>query len=558
MAVPCVRADVPVATPEALALRNRTSACRQSRYGRAMLGTSTDRVAASEGGQRAAPQRDAAVRRRWSATAVWLVACLALVFGVFHRTWFDLVGVWGSTESYAHGHLVIPIVLWLCWRLRRRIAATVPRFGPLGLVAMCGACVLWVLAQLASVDLVAYVAVVAMVPAAVVTVLGGASSRVIAFPLAFLLFMIPFGEGLVPLLVDMTADATVFALRASGLPVYRDGVYFSLPTGNWEIEDGCSGLRYVIAAFVLSTLFAYLNFRSPLRRLAFIAFALAVSVAANWLRAYLIVLIGHFSGMRYGVGDDHLWYGWVLFGVVIYVVFWAGRRWGDPSPEPAVEVSTPEAGARPSPGADRRVLAVLAFAGACWAAVAVVDGASGVEPRAGFESAIAAAIGPAAGGPISLGTAFVGADGVAQGRLDDGAGGEFYAAYFAGQGRGRELVSVTQAIVDRTGGRWRVDSSEVRRAGLPGDEWPVVELAIRDARGDRRRLWYWYSVDGVAQSSGTRTKLATLVSKLVHGEDHATIAIVSTVDGGTPEEARTRLARSATALRDVASRYSRP
>jgi len=52
-----------------------------------------------------------------------------------------------------------------------------------------------------------------------------------------------------------------------------------------------------------------------------------VPIAANSLRAYGIVMLGHLSGMTIATGVDHLIYGWVFFGVVMMLLFFVGSLW---------------------------------------------------------------------------------------------------------------------------------------------------------------------------------------------------------------------------------------
>jgi hypothetical protein len=61
--------------------------------------------------------------------------------------------------------------------------------------------------------------------------------------------------------------------------------------------------------------------------------SIIVPIIANWLRAYMIVMLGHLSGNRLAVGVDHLIYGWVFFGVVILAMFWIGARWREDEPD---------------------------------------------------------------------------------------------------------------------------------------------------------------------------------------------------------------------------------
>ena len=56
-------------------------------------------------------------------------------------------------------------------------------------------------------------------------------------------------------------------------------------------------------------------------------------IVANWLRAYMIVMIGHLSNNKLAVGVDHIIYGWVFFGLVMLLLFWVGSFWQE-SPRP--------------------------------------------------------------------------------------------------------------------------------------------------------------------------------------------------------------------------------
>ena len=163
----------------------------------------------------------------------------------------------------------------------------------------------------------------------VFAVFGKAVASVIIFPLLFLFFAVPLGEFLLPLLMEWTAKFTVIAVRLSGVPVYQEGLQFIISSGSWSVVEACSGVRYLISSVMIGTLYAYLNFQSFNRRFIFICFSIIVPVLANWVRAYIIVMLGHFSGNTLAVGFDHLIYGWLFFGVVIMLMFLIGGRWSE-------------------------------------------------------------------------------------------------------------------------------------------------------------------------------------------------------------------------------------
>ncbi len=254
--------------------------------------------------------------------AVWLVLGL-----LYTDTVATMVGIWYRSETFAHAFLVPPISAWLIWRQRAQLARLNPQPQPWLLAGLAVAAVGWLLADLVKVNSASQLAWMAMLVLSVPAVLGLAVASAILFPLLFLFFAVPVGEFMLPYMMEWTADFTVYALRMSGIPVYREGLQFVIPSGSWSVVEACSGVRYLIASFMVGTLFAYLNYRSTKRRVIFIIASLLIPILANWLRAYMIVMLGHLSGNTIAVGVDHLLYGRLFFGVVGMLMFYMGGRW---------------------------------------------------------------------------------------------------------------------------------------------------------------------------------------------------------------------------------------
>lgn len=263
-----------------------------------------------------------------------VLAVLAVVAAGFWPTGAAMVAVWNGSNTYSHGFFIVPAFVWLVWQRRETLARLPlrPTWWALPAVVLVG--LAWLLGEWMALALPSQAAMVALVPAAIAGLLGAAWVRALAFPLAFLFFAVPFGDSLVPLLMDWTADFTVAALRLSGVPVYRDGLHFDIPSGKWSVVDSCSGIRYVFACLALSSLYAWTIYRGNTRRLAFIGLALVVAIVANWLRAYAIVMLGHLSDNRIAAGADHLVYGGVFFAFVMTVVFALGAAWQEPAATP--------------------------------------------------------------------------------------------------------------------------------------------------------------------------------------------------------------------------------
>lgn len=276
-------------------------------------------------------------RMRLCVFALLITSLLAF----YPATWFAMARIWWTSDTFAHGMFIAPISAWLVYRLRAELGR-IPRqtdWWALGGLVLAG--VGWMLAYAADVLVIQQFALVLMIPLFVMLCFGRDVTRAIAFPLGFLLLAVPAGEGLIPTMTEWTANFVVFALRAVGIPVFREGNNFVIPSGTWSVVKGCSGLRYLMATITVALLFAYLNYRAAWRRVVFVLGSIGVAVVGNWLRAFAIVMIAHLSDMRLALGIDHYIYGWVFFGILIFAVMWLGSLWREPDLEPRPLAAVP-------------------------------------------------------------------------------------------------------------------------------------------------------------------------------------------------------------------------
>jgi EpsI family protein len=346
---------------------------------------------------------------------------------------------------------------------------------------------------------------------------------VLAFPLLFLFFMVPTGEFLLPVFMEWTADFTIAAVRLSGIPVYREGLNFIIPSGSWSVVEACSGVRYLIASFMVGSLFAYLNYTSLRRRLIFCGISLLVPLVANWLRAYMIVMLGHLSGNKIAVGVDHLIYGWVFFGVVIGLMFWIGARWAEPPLEKAAATPAPATG-----GAGRRFAAWVPVAASVLIALphlALWQSGPVMAPQAGA-AAQALALPPLAGTAAEPSAVvqpiFENPSAVAMRHYAfEGEVVTVHVAWYARQDYGSKLVSSNNMLVPSEDSPWRRGSvaiTPLRHGTLPV-AWLNTELlkghvSASTGRGERLDVLQSYWVDGRYTPSAARAALLALASRL--------------------------------------------
>lgn len=472
----------------------------------------------------------------WRQVLIALSLLFVWTLFLYRETGLAMVTIWARSETFTHAFLVPPISMWLIWRQWRLVAAQNPMPSLRVLLGIAGAAFAWLLGDLAAVNAVTQLAFTALLVLLVPAVLGWAVTRLIVFPLGFLFFAVPIGEFLMPQLMEWTANFTVLALRLTGIPVYREGLQFVIPSGNWSVVEACSGVRYLIASLTVGTLFAYLNYQSAKRRILFVIVSLMVPVLANWMRAYLIVMLGHLSGNKLAAGVDHLIYGWLFFGVVIMLMFIIGARWSEPesavAPGSFTHCSSQTAASTAS----------LWVISACVAAVlALPQLALRALDRGNSAGHVAFAV------PLTLATgwqkmevnpvAFKPAFQNPTAELNtsyasQGRSVGLYLGYYRQQDYERKLVSSNNVLVVSNDPHWAQVASGGRSINLADKtiEWRTAELRgaalAEHANSMRLVVWQIYWINGTLTSSDYLAKIYSALYRMTgRGDDSAVILV---------------------------------
>ena len=479
--------------------------------------------------------------------ALWTGAFVLALLAIFHQTVAFTVNTWISNETYTHGFIILPISLWLMWKRRHELAALTPQPALWMLLPMVLLGLLWALGYLGRVMVVQQYSLIIMIILLVWGLLGTRMARVLAFPLGFLLLAVPFGEAFLPPMMEFTANFAITALKLTGIPVYREGLYFTIPSGNWSVVEACSGLRYLIASFTLGLLYAYLTYRSPVRRIVFIALSVIVPIIANGLRAYMIVMIGHLSEMKYAVGVDHLLYGWVFFGVVMLILFWVGSYWREDWDEapPAAVAAVPQR----IPRAFWMLgLALLAVAGA-WRAYGVMQDTAFKDPAPLVLSAVAPQGWIPRSAPLSTWQPHYQnpVANINQTYVRDTSTAMFYLGYYRNQTQEQELIQSPNVLVSTTDKTWGQVAARNRQINFGGQTIEVRESELRGAN-QRLLVWHWYWVNGVMTVNDYRAKWHEASGGLLGRGDHAAVIILAAPFEDNPADAARVLADFAAAV----------
>ncbi len=253
--------------------------------------------------------------------AAWLL--------IYYSSLINMIGVWNNSKTYEHCYLILPISLWLVWQEKDKLKNVSFSISWLPVILLIFPCLLWIIGRTASIAFFEHIAAVTSLQLIIWAMIGNKFAKKIYFPILYLTFCIPFGEELIPYLQEITADISVYLVRLSGVPIYREGMYLTVPNGQFEVAEACSGIRFLISSIALGTLFSYIFFKKWWKFFLFIIFTSIFPIIANGLRAYGIIMIGNLSNMKYAAGADHLIYGWVFFSIVIIFMFFVAWYFQD-------------------------------------------------------------------------------------------------------------------------------------------------------------------------------------------------------------------------------------
>jgi exosortase C (VPDSG-CTERM-specific) len=119
--------------------------------------------------------------------------------------------------------------------------------------------------------------------------------RAAAFPLAYLIFMVPMPDAMADALETASkyasAEVANLLFHLSGTPFLRAGLIFQLPNITIEVAQECSGIRSSWVLLMTSILAANLFLKTPWRRFALVAFVIPLAILRNGFRILVIGLL---------------------------------------------------------------------------------------------------------------------------------------------------------------------------------------------------------------------------------------------------------------------------
>lgn len=276
---------------------------------------------------------------------LWLLSVPLLVFGLWAE-WQAFFSLWYDSIIYNHGFLVLAGTLFLLYLRKESLAKLSINAAPLPLVLLAGASVVLLLSQAADIRVFRLLLVPPIVTLWGWSIWGKGFLKAAGGPIMLLIFAVPVWDDLSPLLQHITVFFNNIFLQLAGIQATIKEFYIMLEVGTFLVEDGCSGVRYLMVALFLASFYGQLHYRSYRATVQLVLISALLSMLANWVRVFGIIAAGHYTNMETSLVEDHELFGWVVFVIFTLVpLFYISARLDKPSEDTAAtpaSAGTPE------------------------------------------------------------------------------------------------------------------------------------------------------------------------------------------------------------------------
>lgn len=248
----------------------------------------------------------------------WLPVLAGLLI-LYVPTFYDLASTLWQEDEYAHGPIIVAVIVWLIWNRRQALLPAPIRIAPVpGFALLAFGVLLYVLGRSQNIHILEIGALIPVLAGALLVMRGWPAVRAFWFMLLFIVYLVPLPGILVdavtgPLKQNVSAIAEQI-LYAAGYPIARSGVVLTIGQYQLLVADACSGINSMLSLSAIGLLYLYLmRRRSWLHNGLILASLLPIAFCANIVRVMFLVLVTYHYGDAAGQGFLHGFSGMALF-----------------------------------------------------------------------------------------------------------------------------------------------------------------------------------------------------------------------------------------------------
>jgi exosortase D (VPLPA-CTERM-specific) len=247
-----------------------------------------------------------------------------LLLGMYYSTLTRLVAHDWKNEAFTYCWLIPPVVFFLIWLKRDKLAAVPSKPSWAGLAPISVGIIFFWLGELGGEYYTLYISSWLMLVGLCFLHLGWKKLKTIGFALFFILTMFPtpsfINTRIMLQLRIISSKIGVAIIHLFGLPALRQGNIIDLGFTKLQVVDACSGLHSMISLIVLCLLLVYF-FRDHIwKRIMLLLSSIPLAIVTNSFRiAMTAVLYKHF-GARAAEGFFHEFSGLLIFVICIPIL----------------------------------------------------------------------------------------------------------------------------------------------------------------------------------------------------------------------------------------------
>ncbi|MCG8381227.1 MAG: exosortase [Gammaproteobacteria bacterium] len=254
---------------------------------------------------------------------------LLVTYSLFFVAYFDsinqVLSKWLNDELYSHGFLTLLVFIYLYFQKTKQTFSFEPSIWAIAPTFVFSA--LWLIGVLTDIQLIEFFMLPCLIGGVIWGIVGDKFARKIFIPLCILLLATPGWGVLNPILQHMAVTVVGYTLDLIRIPALIENIYVTTPYGQFSVEGGCSGLRYLLVAGILGLTYAELHLEKKWKKImAFISMVFAALVS-NWVRVGALIVIGNQTQMQHSLMKEHEFFGWIIFLIMCLVVYFFLRRW---------------------------------------------------------------------------------------------------------------------------------------------------------------------------------------------------------------------------------------
>ena len=247
-------------------------------------------------------------------------------FPIFNWMWDR----WFVADSYySHGILVPFVTIFFIWQMKDELKAITPKKSRIGIALILCGLFIYLLSSILRIYFTAGFSMLVVLYGMVLLFWGKEIFSKIAFPLAFLVFMVPIPEVAV---VNISFRLKLFAAQVATvllnnmrIPAIRDGSVIKMRTSQVVVDDVCSGLRSLISLTALGSIFAYMMKDKMFKRVLLFLSTIPIAILTNVCRVIILASVSEIWGTEYIEGFIHDATGYMVFGLAFILLYAVGK-----------------------------------------------------------------------------------------------------------------------------------------------------------------------------------------------------------------------------------------